>query len=297
VSRLLVCVVLAIFGRAAHAQELEPRTYSPNPIGSHFLLLGLADSQGGIALDPSLPLTNVEGKINALVAGYGQTFGLFGRSASLALALPYVEAQVDGDVGEVTHRVSRYGFGDARLRFAIGLLGSPALTPREFMARTRGPAMGASLTLVMPTGEYFPDKLVNIGGNRWALKPEIGFTWPVGGWYLELTGGLWYFTDNDDFFGGVKREQEPLATYQANISYTFRPRLWLAGGWTYFTGGRTTVDDVRKNDWQSNNRYGLTMSVPLSTQQSLKFSWSRGAATRIGSEFSTYSLTWQFAWC
>jgi hypothetical protein len=259
-------------------------------------LLAVTDSTGGVSTDPSLPLTNVEGKINALVGGYGQTFGLFGRAASLALAVPYVEAKVSGDVGDVTHQANRYGFGDARLRFYMGLLGSPALAPKEFMARERGPAIGTSLTIVMPTGEYFPDKLVNIGGNRWAFKPELGLTWPVGGWYLELTGGVWIFTDNDDFFGGVVREQEPLATYQMNISYTFRPRLWLSGGWTYYTGGRTTVDDVRKSDWQSNNRYGVTLSVPLSTRQSLKFNWSRGATTRIGSEFETYGMSWQFAW-
>ncbi|HZF24643.1 MAG TPA: transporter [Steroidobacteraceae bacterium] len=283
-------------GTAAFAQELEPRTYSPNPIGSHFVVLSAVDSTGGVSVDPSLPIENVDGKINAFVAGYGQTFGLFGRSASVALAVPYVAVEVTGDVGEVTQRVTRYGFGDTRLRFAIGLLGSPALTPREFATRTRGPAMGASLSVVAPTGEYFPDKLINIGGNRWSLKPEIGITWPIGGWYLELTGGIWLFTDNDDFFGGVVREQDPLSTYQANVSYTFRPRLWLAAGWTYYTGGRTTVDSVRKSDWQANNRYGVTLSLPLSGQQSLKFGWSKGAATRIGSDFTTYSLTWQFAW-
>jgi hypothetical protein len=280
----------------ARAQELEPRTYSPNPVGTHFLILAATDSTGGVSTDPSLPLTNVEGKINALVAGYGRTFGLFGRSASLALAVPYVEAKVSGDVGDVSHQANRYGFGDVRLRFYLGLLGSPALTPRDFMKRERGPAIGASLTVVTPTGEYFPDKLVNIGANRWAFKPEVGLTWPADGWYFELTGGVWFFTDNDDFFGGVVREQRPLETYQANVSYTFRPRLWLSAGWTYYTGGRTTVDDVLKNDWQSNNRYGATLSVPLSTRQSLKFSWSKGAATRIGSNFETYGVSWQFAW-
>ena len=50
----------------------------------------------------------------------------------------------------------------------------------------------------------------------------------------------------------------PLASFQANASYTFRPRLWLSAGWTHYTGGRTTVDSVRKSDWQDNDRYGVT---------------------------------------
>ena len=66
------------------------------------------------------------------------------------------------DVAEVTRSVTRTGFGDLRLRFTLGLLGSPALSPREFVRRTPGPALGASL-VVAPTGEYFPDKLINIG--------------------------------------------------------------------------------------------------------------------------------------
>ena len=80
------------------------------------------------------------------------------------------------------------------------------------------------------------------------------------------------------------------------MSYTFRRRLWLAASWTYYTGGRTTVDSVRKTDWQDNDRYGVTFSLPLSARQSLKFSASRGASTRIGSNFDSYALTWQFAW-
>ena len=77
-------------------------------------------------MDPALPIENVSGTIDSVVAGYGQTFGLFGRSASLGLVVPYVDAQVKGDVAEVTRSVTRTGFGDLRLRFTLGLLGSPA---------------------------------------------------------------------------------------------------------------------------------------------------------------------------
>src|SRR5262249_54481124 len=140
------------------------------------------------------------------------------------------------------------------------------------------------------------DKVINISANRWSFKPDFGITWPLGNWYLELSAGVWLFGDNDDFFGGVKREQDPLTTFQGNVSYTFKPRLWLAAGWTHYTGGRTTVDHVRKSDWQDNDRYGITLSIPLISGQSLKLSYSSGATTRIGSDFDTYSLTWQFAW-
>ena len=55
---------------------------------------------------------------------------------------------------------------------------------------------GASLAIAFPTGEYFADKLVNLGTNRWASKPEVGVSYPRGPWTLEFYGGGWFFTRN-----------------------------------------------------------------------------------------------------
>lgn len=41
------------------AQQLEPRAYSPAPIGVNFLGLGSLYSSGGVVTDPSLPIQNV----------------------------------------------------------------------------------------------------------------------------------------------------------------------------------------------------------------------------------------------
>ena len=72
--------------------------------------------------------------------------------------------------------------------------------------------------------------------------------------------------------------------------------MWLAFDATYYTGGRTTVDDTRNADLQSNSRVGLTLSVPTTSRQSLKFTWTNGATTRIGADFITYGIAWQYAW-
>ena len=117
--RFIALSVLLILGGRAGAQELEPRAYSPSPTGTHFVVFGVGESSGGVSTDPALPIQNVSGTIDSLVAGYGQTFGLFGRSASLGLAVPYVDAEVKGDVAEVTRSVTRTGFGDLRLRFTL----------------------------------------------------------------------------------------------------------------------------------------------------------------------------------
>jgi hypothetical protein len=168
------------------------------------------------------------------------------------------------------------------------------MSPAEFARRKPATTLGVGLSVSAPTGEYHPDRLINVGTNRWAIKPEVGVAHPIGNWYLEASAGAWFFEDNDDFFGGKHREQDPLAGVQAHVSYTFRPRLWLALNGIFYEGGRTTVDGVRKDDRQSNSRYGLTLSVPLGRTQSLKLSWSEGASTRIGSDFTNYGIAWQY---
>jgi hypothetical protein len=278
------------------AQEIEPRSYSPAPSGVNFMLLVAGHSSGGVLTDPSLPVTNIDAQIDALGLGYGRTFGFVGRSANFAIALPYIHVRASGDIGEQRASVTREGIGDTKLRFAVNLLGGPAMTPREFMLRAPKSTLGVSLTVSAPTGQYDPSKLVNIGTNRWAAKTELGFSQPVGKWYLEAYAGAWWFDDNNNFRSGHRREQDLLSSIQAHVSYTFRPRMWLAFDATFYDGGQTTVDGVTNQDRQSNSRAGMTFSMPASKNYSLKFNWSRGATTRIGSNFTTFGLGLQYSW-
>jgi hypothetical protein len=273
---------------------MEPRAFSPSPVGTTFVLATFARSTGGILTDPSLPVDDVEAEVDTLAIGIGQTFGFFGRSASLAIVQPRAAGQFTGTLNGEDAAASRSGLGDTRIRFATNLVGGPALTAAQFARRTPRTTIGASLTVAAPTGEYYPAKLVNIGTNRWAIKPELGVSHPVGKWSLEATAGAWLFEDNDDFFGGQRREQDPLASLQAHVGYTFKPRLWLAFNATFYEGGQSTLDGVKKDDRQSNARYGLTASLPLGRSQSVKLHWNDGATTRIGSDFTTWGVTWQF---
>jgi hypothetical protein len=283
-------------GLMARAQDLEPRAYSPNPTGANFVLVGYGRSTGDVVFDPSVPITNVSAHVNQGALFYGRTFGLFGRAASAAVQLPYVWGTVEGDVGEDRRSVYRSGLADLRLRLTANLVGGPALAPREFAARAPRTTLGASLVVVAPTGQYDPAKLINVGTNRWAVKPELGLSHPAGRWFLELYGGAWVFGDNHDFYGGSLREQDPLLALQGHVSYVFRPRLWLAGDATFYTGGTTTVDGVRKADLQRNSRFGVTLAVPVKRRSSLKLSWARGLTTRVGGDFDTLAVGYQFLW-
>ncbi len=280
----------------ARAQEMEPRAYSASPTGANFLVLGLARSEGSVLLDPSLPVTNVEAKINTASIGYQRTFGLAGRSASLGAAVPYLKGTLNGDVGDEHREISRSGLGDLKIRFAANLLGGPALTAEEFAQRSPSTTLGTSFSVAAPTGQYDPKRLINIGSNRWAFKPEIGLSNPIGNWFSDASAGVWLYTDNSDFFGGKRRSQDPLSLFQLHAGYSFRPRLWLAADTIYAIGSETHVNGVAANDQQRNLRYGLTLSLPLTEGYSLKLAWSNALTTRIGGRFDTVSALLQYNW-
>jgi Putative MetA-pathway of phenol degradation len=292
----VMVLLLVLRPSATHAQQLEPRAYSPSPVGVNFIGLGTLYSSGGIVTDPSLPIENIDAEVPSIVPFYGRTFGLFGRLANVTFTTPYAWATVQGDVSDVSRSVDRSGLLDPQLRFAVNLIGGPALTPQEFRSHEPQTTLGASLTVVAPFGQYDSAKLINLGTNRWAFKPELGLSQPFGKWTFEVYASVWLFQTNDDFFGGQEREQHPLESYQAHVVYAFRPNLWASADYTYYAGGSTTVNGQPNNDRQGNTRAGLTLAVPMPRNQSMKFNWTQGVSTRIGSSFETIGVAWQWLW-
>ncbi|WP_436195091.1 transporter [Paraburkholderia hospita] len=291
----LACVAL-LWPALSGAQEMEPRTYSAAPVGTNFVVVNYSRSSGDVSFDPSLPITNVQAKINSYAIGYSHSFGIAGHTASVAISVPYASANVTGDVEGMPERAYRSGLGDVRFRFAVNLLGDPAMTPQEFAQRSPTTIFGASVSVVAPTGQYVPSRLINVGANRWSVKPEVGLSQPIGDWFVEGAAGVWFFTDNSDFFHGRRRSQDPMPVFQLHGGYNWRPGLWLAADVTYFTGGRTSVNGVQDKDLQRSVRYGVTLSVPLAEKWSAKLAWSQGLITRVGGNFQTVSVALQYRW-
>jgi len=293
----LPCLVLILLGGAdAHAQQLEPRAFAPSPTGVNFVALGYTHTDGDVLLNATSPIEDFRIRADLYAAGIGGTFGIGGHLASVSLVLPYVDGIATGRVDGEDRRVTRSGRGDVRTRFTMSLLPDTALDPASFRARAPDRTLAVSLVASAPTGEYLDGKLVNIGTNRWAFMPEIGGTRQFGRWMVEGSAGVWFFMDNDDFLGGLRREQDPLLTTQAHLSYTFRPRLWLSVSGTWYGGGETTVEGVAERNRQSNSRAGATLSLPVGRAQSVKLAWSRGTTTRIGGDFETFGLVWTYVW-
>ncbi len=289
---------MALRGQPAAAQELAPRAYWPAPVGTGVLLLGMQRNAGDVLIDPSLPIAGVESEIDFLQVSYQRSLSLFGRSAAAQLSLPYSDGLTEGIVeGEFRDRRT-VGFADARFRLAINLRGAPAMDGTEFRELVRNPRtiVGASVIVQAPTGDYDEGRIINVGTNRWSIKPAVGMIVPVyPSWFLEFEVGAWIFGDNDDF-AGETREQDPIVSTAVHVVKRFPSGFWASFDANYYTGGKTRVGDTFRDDRQSNSRAGVTFVYPVKRGFALRGSFSTGVNTRSGGDFSLYSLGLLYVW-
>src|SRR5258706_8865727 len=289
-------LAIAFIPAVAVAQELEPRAYSNAPVGASFAIVGYTRLSGPVLPSPSVAAIDIDARVDGYTFGYARFLDLFGRTANLTLVLPYAEADLTGSIMEMSREVHRAGIGDLQLRGAINLFGHPALAPAEFAKRPDVLSGGASLHVVAPTGQYEASRFINIGTHRWALKPDVGISYPIGNWFSEAAAGVWYYTDNDNFFGGHRRSQEPLAVYQLHAGYSFRPGLWLAVDLGRYVGGRSAVDCASEEHVEHYSRIGLALSLPVAHRWSTKLAVSKGTVVRVGGDYRIASIAIQYRW-
>jgi hypothetical protein len=285
-----------IIAAAAQAQDIEPRAYSNAPVGVNFLIAGYAHTQGGLAFDSALPVTNPDLDTSSAVLAYARTLDLWGLSGKLDAIVPYTWMSGSAQYrGEPVDRVVN-GFADPRLRLSVNLYGAPALSLQEFRGYQQDLIVGGSLQVSAPWGQYDDTRLVNIGTNRWFFKPELGVSKALGPWTLEFALGATLFTDNDDFFGGNKRSQDPLYSAQGHVIYSFPSGIWGSLDATYFTGGRTELNGTGNDDLQENWRLGGTLAFPLDARNSIKLFASSGVSARTGNNYDLLGIAWQYRW-
>jgi hypothetical protein len=296
VSGTLLAAIFVMLACVARAQEIEPRAYSNVPVGVNFLIAGLANSSGGLVTDPALPLENAHLKTDAAVLAYARGIDMLGHSGKFDVVLPYGWLQGSADyLGDEVHRRVD-GFGDPRMRISINLLGAPALPLGKMASYHQQTIVGVSVQVTAPLGQYDETRLVNIGTNRWTLKTELGVSKALGEWTLEIAPSATFFTDNDDFFGGHRRAQDPVYAVQGSVIYGLRRGIWLALSGTYYTGGRTSIDDGPSRNLQSNSLLMATLALPVNRRNSIKFFASTGLVTRVGSDADTFGIGWQHRW-
>lgn len=276
-------------------QDLDPRAYSRVPINGTVLVTGFSFSNGSVVTDPSVALQDLKASVQAPSLALLRSFGFLGKTSQVMVAVPYAWGQASAKLNGQSESVGRSGFSDMRLRWSVLFKGAPATTIGEFAKAPHKTILGASINVIVPTGQYFNDKLINLGANRWAFRPELALSHPFSKrWMIDFYTGLWLFTNNKSFYPGTTvKSQDPLAAFQAHLSYNVNLRTWVAFDATYYAGGDSRLNGVPKDDRQSNSRIGLTLVFPTGKMSALKLAGSTGAIVRSGANFTTFSIGWQ----
>lgn len=291
----LIVTLLRLCAVDVSAQDLSPRSYWPAPKGTKVGVVGYQYSSGDVVIDPSIPVIGVDSRLNATLLAYRQTLSLWGRTTNLIVELPYAWGTTLGTIQGELRRRDLAGLGDIGATLSVNLLGAPTMTPADFqeLRRKPRPILGASVKILAPIGAYDPDKVINVSGNRWAVKAELGYTLPIRpAWLLEFQLGSWFFGDNHDFVG-MTRKQRSIVAFQFHLIRRVKPGFWASLDANYFEGGRNILDGQVLEALQRNSRLGVTVVFPFHGRHAVKAGYSRGIVTASGQNFESILFSYQ----
>jgi Putative MetA-pathway of phenol degradation len=299
--RFIAILATLVVALPLSAQDLSPRAYLITPLRSNAVTLTWSFYDGGVDFNGTIPITGATGTYHVPIIGYYHSLHFFGRSANITAVLPYGIGTFQGSAFGTQRSVYRSGLLDLSFRFSVNLIGGKAMPLDEFLKWKQKTLLGASVKVIAPTGQYDPTKLVNWGINRWAFKPEVGYSRRWGKWILDGYGGVWFFTPNNAFFSTpVPRPQTeaPLGSFEGHLSREFKSkRCWASLDGNYWFGGTTALNGITApNTRQTSSRLGGTFAVPVTKHQALKFAYSDGTYIRFGGNYHNVQVAWQYSW-
>lgn len=303
----MACLRALLFSSAAGilalplvAQDLAPRAYVITPVSFSAVTLTWSYFKGGVNFNGAVPVTGATGSFSVPTFTYYHSFDFFGRSANIAASLPYGVGTFQGEVQQQHRSVYRSGLMDFGARLSVNLLGGPAMRAGEFAKWKQKTLLGASLKFIAPTGQYDPAKVVNWGINRWAFKPELGYSHRWGNWLVDGYVGGWFYTANSAYYSvptpKVQTEQ-PIGSLEGHFSHDFRTGTWASLDVNFWWGGITALNGIQNlATKQTGSRIGATAAWRFTKHQSLKVSYSDGTYIRFGGNYQAVQLAWQYTW-
>lgn len=296
----ILCILIAVLGRPLCAQDLSPRAYLITPVHFNAVTLTWSYYDGGVNFNGAVPITGATGTFSVASFALYHSFGVFGRSANVVAFLPYGVGTFQGELQQQQQSVYRSGLMDFGGRLSVNLIGGRALRPREFAKWKQKVILGASLKVIAPTGQYDPAKLVNWSINRWAFKPELGYSQRLGHWLVDAYAGCWFYTTNPKSYSPPvpkPQTEEPIGSFEGHLSRDFGNGNWVSLDGNYWWGGVTSLAGIQNlATQQAGSRIGGTAAWRFAEHQSLKLSYSNGTYIRFGGNYQTVSVAWQYSW-
>jgi len=178
---------------------------------------------------------------------------------------------------------------------SVNFLGAPALGRSSMRTYRPKTVAGIQLSVQAPLGQYSPERLINLGLNRWSFQPRLGVAQTLSSHVtVEGYAAATFYTANTDYFGGTELTQEPFLEAQFHAIYAFsKPGLWMAASIGYGRGAQIAIDGEKEESLE-NVRISAVLKVPLARQHGLKLVYINGLTTRLGADFNTFQVAWQY---
>ncbi len=286
---LIVLALLLMPLQLAFGQDLEPRRWTPLPPGLNVIGTGYVGTRGDVFFDPVLLVEDAEVEGHSAAFSYVRSLKIAGKLTRLDIVVPWQNMRWTGLLGGAPAEAKRVGLADPKIRLSMILAGG---LPDP--AATSNTVFGAAVAISVPLGEYFSDKLLNLGQNRVVIRPQLGVLHTRGRWSYELTGSTFLYQDNDEFYGDSTLEQDPLYAMQAHVIRTFnKPGYWAALSAGYGWNGQSTVDGARADDSKRRFLSALAVGIPIGRSHGIKFAYVRSRTnTNKGSDTDSLAIAW-----
>ena len=292
----LSVAVLHIPDRAC-AQFTDPRNYENTPVGINQLELSYAHVHANTSIDTSLVITGAQFNLSQGAVAYTRYFGFLHRLMWVEAGIPL--AGLGGSISGTNIQGSATGTGDSNYTLALLLKGGPALSMAQFDSYKPTTTLGVSLIITAPTGLYNPNKVLNLGSDRWSFKPEIALSHPFGPerkWDFDGYANAYFYTGNTSYHGKQVLRQEPLPGLEGHISYSFNDSLWASFDTRYSFRGGTSVNGLTQNNPQQNFILGTEMNITLNPRNALVFEFAKALVHSNGPALVGFSVKYDYTW-
>lgn len=260
-----------------------PRSFPLLPKDINLLTVYAMSQSGNQLLDPGQTIPDAQIDASIGILQYTRTFSVNGHIGAAFAALPYadIKGEVPLDAPPGTVSAADTGFGGLILGGVIGLVGSPALSGKEFAAHDPGFQLGAVGKLLLPTGSYDPERVISVGSNRLAAQLVLPITYSIGASMVDTTlttfeilPSITFFWDNTNPTGDATvTGQKPLYSLEAHVTRNLSRTTWVSFGGIYNSGGETSTDDSWNNDTRESVGLGASVSFAVSSSVSVKVSY------------------------
>jgi hypothetical protein len=290
---------LAILCIPSHlwAQFTEAHNYDNTPVGLNQIELAYGYARSDASIDTSLIVEGARFSLNQGTVSYLRTFGVLQHLAWVEASVPV--AGLGGSINGTNIHGSATGAGDSSYTVSALLKGGPALNVAQFADYKPTTIIGMSLTISAPTGQYDPNRLLNLGSDRWSFKPEIALSQPFGReqkWQCDLYAKTYFFTDNTSYRGTQILRQDPLPAFEGHLSYSFLNNLWASVDGFYSFRGDTQVNGVSQDSTQKNFILGSEVSMSVTAQHTLAVQFGKALVHENGPAYTGFVVKYSYTW-